>query len=176
MAIFISTLVFIRSAIVFSRTVSIRKQEYPRWNFIINMRTAERLLNNSTVARLDLPRRTLSTLIKNVAAHSPCSLRPRAYRRDRAFGANIVKKRKTIAYPLSISLSLFFLLPILFPPSFKPITVLSLVPDPSALSHRPFHASNPFAQRESLPYERQMNIHAPVPHGRGCHRTSVAIN
>lgn len=101
--------VFIRNAIVFSRTVPIRKQEYPRWNFIINMRTAERLLNNSTVARLDLPRRTLSTLIKNVAAHSPCSLRPRAYRCDRAFGANIVKKRKTIAYPLSISLSLLSL-------------------------------------------------------------------
>lgn len=28
----------------------IRKQERPRWNFIINMRTAGRLLNNSTVA------------------------------------------------------------------------------------------------------------------------------
>lgn len=101
-----------------------------------------------------MSRRTLSTLIKNVAAHSPCSLRPRAYRCDRAFEANIVKKRKTIAYPLSISLSLsllfsffpLFLFPISFPPSFKSITVLSLVPDPSALSYHPFHASNPFAQ------------------------------
>lgn len=52
MAIFISVLVFTRKRNrLFALTdAPIRKQECPRWNFIINMRTAGRLLNNSTVA------------------------------------------------------------------------------------------------------------------------------
>lgn len=94
-----------------------------------------------------------------MAAHSPCSLRPRAYRHDRAFGANIVKKRKTIAYPLSISLSPPYLAPSLS----TPITVLSLASDLSTLSPSPLSRLEPFRNRENLPYERQMNIHAPVP-------------
>lgn len=70
-----------------------------------------------------------------------------------------MKKRKTIAYPLSISL-----LPISFP-LFQPRhTVLSLTPDLSSLSSCPLSPRlEPFRNRESLPYERQMNIHAPAP-------------
>lgn len=93
-----------------------------------------------------------------MAAHSPCSLRPRAYRHDRAFGANIVKKRKTIAYPLSISLS-----SLSRSLSFNPYhcSFVSIQPL-STLSPSPLSRLEPFRNRENLPYERRMNIHAPV--------------
>lgn len=101
-----------------------------RCNFIISMRTAGRLLNNSRRAPLGPPRWTLSTLIKNAASRSTqLALRrvPSLIAVTGRFVANIAKKRRITGPVFVINLLL----------SHVPSSTLNPPPQPTAFPAHP---------------------------------------